>query len=41
MSIGYLQVACCSPTRTKLYTNALEHLGKTQRLTKRALDLDH
>lgn len=39
--LGYLQVACCSPVRTKLYTNALESLGKTQRLIKGTLDLEH
>lgn len=39
--LGYLQVACCTPVRTKLYTSALESLGKTQRLIKRVLDLDH
>lgn len=39
--LGYLQVACCSPARIKLYTEALEGLGKTQRLISRTLDLDH
>jgi hypothetical protein len=39
--LGYLQVACCTPARTKLYGEALDRLGKTQRLIKRTLDLDH
>lgn len=39
--LGYLQVACCTPARTKLYTEALERLGKTQRLIKRTFDLEH
>lgn len=39
--LGYLQVACCAPARIKLYTEALERLGKTQRLVKRTLDFDH
>ncbi|CAN5869263.1 hypothetical protein BH23ACT4_BH23ACT4_16330 [soil metagenome] len=39
--LGYLQVACCSPTRTKLYTEALERLNRTQRLVKRTHDMEH
>jgi hypothetical protein len=39
--LGSLQVACCSPARNKLYTEALEHLSKTQRLIKRTFDLEH
>lgn len=39
--LGYLQVACCSPARVKLYTEALERLGRIQRLISRVLDLEH
>jgi hypothetical protein len=39
--LGHLQVACCTPARTTLYTRALECLGTTQRLIKRTFDLDH
>lgn len=39
--LGHLQVACCTPARTKLYTEALERLARSQRLVKRALDMDH
>jgi hypothetical protein len=39
--LGSLQVACCSPARNKLYTEALEHLSKTQRLIMRTFDLEH
>lgn len=39
--LGFLQVACCSPARIGLYTNALDRLGKTQRLITRTLGLDH
>lgn len=39
--LGYLQVACCTPARTKLYSESLRCLGRTQRLIKRSLDLGH
>ena len=39
--LGFLQVACCTPARTRLYTESLDRLSKTQRMIKRALDLDH
>lgn len=39
--LGYLQVACCAPSRIPLYTSALENLGKTQRDIKRVLQLEH
>jgi citrate lyase beta subunit len=39
--LGYLQVACCAPSRIPLYTSALESLGKTQRHIKRVLQLEH
>lgn len=37
--LGHLQVACCSPARTKLYSESLERLGRTQRLIKRTLEI--
>ena len=39
--LGHLQVACCSPAGTKLYASALASLGRTQRLIKSTLDLEH
>jgi len=39
--LGHLQVACCSPARTKLYTESLERLGRAQRLIRRTLDMEH
>jgi hypothetical protein len=39
--LGYLQVACCTPARTKLYSESLRCLGRTQRLIKRSLDIEH
>jgi hypothetical protein len=39
--LGYLQVACCTPARLELYTEALNCLARTQRLITRSLDLDH
>ncbi len=39
--LGYLQVACCSPARIRLYTEALGRLGTVQRLITRTHDLEH
>ena len=40
--LGYLQVGCCAPGRSKLYVEALESLTKAQRGIKRSLaSADH
>lgn len=40
--LGYLQVGCCAPGRTKLYAEALQSLTKAQRGIHRSLaSTDH
>lgn len=39
--LGFLQVACCTPARTRLYTETLENLARVQRLLTREHGLDH
>jgi len=39
--IGWLQVACCTPARMRLYTETLENLSRVQRLLMREFDLEH
>ena len=39
--LGFLQVACCTPARTRLYTETLNNLASVQRVLTRTFDLDH
>lgn len=39
--LGFLQVACCAPDRTRLYSETLDNLAKVQRLLTRTFGLDH
>lgn len=39
--LGWLQVACCTPARMRLYTETLENLSRVQRLLTREFDLEH
>lgn len=39
--LGFLQVACCTPARTRLYAETLQNLSRVQRLLTREFDLDH
>ena len=39
--LGFLQVACCTPARTRLYAETLENLSRVQRILTREFGLDH
>ncbi|HLU28324.1 MAG TPA: hypothetical protein VKZ65_07785 [Glycomyces sp.] len=39
--LGFLQVACCTPARTRLYSETLQNLSRVQRLLTREFGLDH
>lgn len=39
--LGFLQVACCAPDRTPLYTETLDNLAKIQRVVSRIYRLEH
>lgn len=39
--LGFLQVACCAPSRTPLYTETLENLAGVRRLLTRTYRLEH
>jgi hypothetical protein len=39
--LGFLQVACCAPDRTRLYSETLDHLAKVQRILTRTFRLAH
>ena len=39
--LGHLQVACCAPARTKLYSATLENLAQIQRLLTKSYALEH
>jgi hypothetical protein len=39
--LGFLQVACCAPDRTRLYSETLDNLAKVQRVLTRSFRLDH
>lgn len=39
--LGELQVTCCAPARSALYSSTLEHLADVQRLLKSSFSLEH
>lgn len=39
--LGHLQVACCTPSRMKLYADTLASLSRIQRVLTREFALDH
>lgn len=39
--LGWLQVACCTPARMRLYTETPENLSRVQPMLMRECDLEH